>query len=1419
MSDEEASEITNTGEQKLEGDIEKEISKLKYFLEETNEITQAKDYGEMEAINNRAGKIIVKISELISQTEELKIDNGKTPRSVRQWKKETRAKYSALIEDKEKIVQQLKEKQEKAYDEAELRRLELKDKQFQQEEQRRAEIREAQEERERQLWQERHEAELRMTQRKIAIEKTARSSAAKLPKLKITPFNGTPTDWVRFENMFLTLVHEKASTAEEKYGFLLEMVSPKVREKIANLKPGEVGYKIAWERLKSEYGHPKHVINAHMDAIINLTPVRGHNYEKVQDFYEKLSKNFDALQTLGESEKLSGFVMTTINKLPHIKPDLVRVDDDWEEWSMEVLIKNLQKWLRRNKVDDASNQKETRYKKPEGQWYQKSSGPPKPHCVFCANNEHWSDQCKTVKRLADRKKFFAEKNLCFNCGRTGHRGNQCRSRGCLKCNAKHHTSLCDKNEDNQENKTSLTGFTTLTEDKSLPAIIPVNVKGQTLWAYLDTGSSRNFISREAVKKLDLNPTHHESREIVTVNGTSTQSMPIFQTTITSLDGKVHEEIELTGSRLQDFTTVKRPDMNELKMKYTHTQDKRFYMTAKGEHPIHLILGDGTYSRIRTEKVYKGNLGDPLVEETTFGWVIHGGEDYSSDACMFTREVYDYEQLYSLDVLGVEDRGENDQMQVLAEFRENITRQEDGRYQVSRYQVSIPWIPGSKLTTTNEQPSRRRLFNVNKKLAKDGNLKQEYEKIINDQLASGVIEKAPDEPSGERVYYMPHKPVVRQDASTTKVRMVFDASSKPHPLASSINNCMFTGPPLQPLLWDIMVRARMSSNLLLADIQKAFLQIAIKEEDRDAFRFLFERDEKEEHFRFARVPFGVEASPFLLGATLEYHYDQQSPELEETVTTLRENTYVDNIMQTGNNIDKLEKFKKESEVVLESAKLPIHKWESNIATLEDENMPNPSKILGHVWDKREDTLEIQVPAVPETEPVTKRSILSQLGKVYDPLGIISPTMAEGKHIYREACEEKKGWNVEVSPELKKQWHKWNKQLKNVKVPRSLTGNSKETKVIELHVFADASNLACSAVTIAVVEHSSGTIKGLLTSKSRISKRNTSIPRLELVGAHMAANMAKNLRNALHRHPIKTIVIWLDSMVVLYWLTNPGKPWKTFVSNRIKKIAEITNELGIIWKYCPSNKNLADLGSRGATMEKLQNGSWFNGPDWLLEKEQWPEQPNLKVTTSVSQECKPIKEQALFTKDREPDEWDALLERNTYWRTLRVTAWALRFLNNCLARVRRNQKRSGPLVSEEITIAKAKNNAWKRWQREYIHSLMESQRVNGKPVNAPEVGEVVLVVGEEKNGSEWKKGRVVRQVKGKDGVVRGVVLLHKGHTIERPLQLVCPLEIRCTTQIEQRKNEEKQTVENERKKRGAAIEASKKIRELAENEDAD
>ena len=148
----------------------------------------------------------------------------------------------------------------------------------------------------------------------------------------------------------------------------------KVRDKISNIRPGSVGYKTGWERLKKEYGHTKVVVHTHMDEIINLLPVRGTNFEKVQEFYDKLSKNYDALDNLGQADMLKGLVMTTLSKLPQVKPDLVRIDESWEEWDMGAFIENLQKWLRRNKPGEAvgggSDPKTLR----EKHWYTQKGG-------------------------------------------------------------------------------------------------------------------------------------------------------------------------------------------------------------------------------------------------------------------------------------------------------------------------------------------------------------------------------------------------------------------------------------------------------------------------------------------------------------------------------------------------------------------------------------------------------------------------------------------------------------------------------------------------------------------------------------------------------------------------------------------------------------------------------------------------------------------------------------------------------------------------------------------------------------------------------------------------------------------------------------------------------------------------------------
>ena len=112
------------------------------------------------------------------------------------------------------------------------------------------------------------------------------------------------------------------------------------------------------------------------------------------------------------------------------------------------------------------------------------------------------------------------------------------------------------------------------------------MQGVTLWAYLDTRSGRNFISKDAIAKLKLSPVHHETRHIVTVSGSKRQSMPIFNVEMASLDGTAKERIEITGTKMH----IKRPDMNELKRKFDHTRNKLFYMQLDHKYPIHLIVG-------------------------------------------------------------------------------------------------------------------------------------------------------------------------------------------------------------------------------------------------------------------------------------------------------------------------------------------------------------------------------------------------------------------------------------------------------------------------------------------------------------------------------------------------------------------------------------------------------------------------------------------------------------------------------------------------------------------------------------------------------------------------------------------------------------------------------------------------------------
>ncbi|GBM89320.1 hypothetical protein AVEN_120893-1 [Araneus ventricosus] len=121
--------------------------------------------------------------------------------------------------------------------------------------------------------------------------------------------------------------------------------------------------------------------------------------------------------------------------------------------------------------------------------------------------------------------------------------------------------------------------------------------------------------------------------------------------------------------------------------------------------------------------------------------------------------------------------------------------------------------------------------------------------------------------------MPHSAVVRTDKETTKFTMVFHASSKGQG-HKSLNDCLTSGPPLNPRILDVLLRFCEFESAFCSDIQGAFLTIGIAEEHRDYLRFFWFPDKQDSKsykiLRMTRVPFGVTSSPFMLAATIKYH---------------------------------------------------------------------------------------------------------------------------------------------------------------------------------------------------------------------------------------------------------------------------------------------------------------------------------------------------------------------------------------------------------------------------------------------------------------------------------------------------------------------------------------------------------------------
>ena len=654
------------------------------------------------------------------------------------------------------------------------------------------------------------------------------------------------------------------------------------------------------------------------------------------------------------------------------------------------------------------------------------------------------------------------------------------------------------------------------------------------------------------------------KRVETLMGSHQVMMETYKVEIQSLDNSLKMNTMLIKVNKSELLTIDNPHLEKVKANYPYLGQVNIVDNdEKDQLPIHVILGVGDYAKIKTNTLpLIGEAGEAVAECTKLGWFLMSPGNEQDRQKMFLSQTshVDYEELCRLDVLGLRDSAESDQQVVHSEFKEQLIRSPEGWYE-----TGLPWRGNHPHLPSNKVGSLRRLSSLTRKLKKDGNV-EKYDAVIRAQLQEGIVEEAPESVTG-REFYIPHKGVVKETSETTKLRIVYDASAKADPVSPSLNGCLNAGPPLQNKLWDVLVQQRAFPVMVTGDIRQAFLQIRIKEAERDALRFHWQKDENAtlETLRFTRVLFGLAPSPYLLQAVIEVHLDSWSERLPDEVQHLRRSMYVDDLLSGGLTTGQAETRK-------EAAKFDLHKWSSNVPELEAGDGqqlveptveqsyaktqlkvgPRESKVLGLKWNKLSDTLKISFPI--DEVPATKRAILSKLAKIYDPLGLVSPLSLEDKLIFRDVCDAKTPWDVDLNSVQLKKWRAWERSLPTeVEIPRSVVSHQERIEEIELHSFGDASTQGVGAAVYAVVRQPSGTTQRLIAAKSRLAKRNLSVPRLELVAAHMAKNLRVNVCSALPKEPAPSMFAWLHSTVALHWICGNGM-YKQFVANRVAKIQD-------------------------------------------------------------------------------------------------------------------------------------------------------------------------------------------------------------------------------------------------------------------------
>ncbi|KAJ8915581.1 hypothetical protein NQ315_012466 [Exocentrus adspersus] len=494
----------------------------------------------------------------------------------------------------------------------------------------------------------------------------------------------------------------------------------------------------------------------------------------------------------------------------------------------------------------------------------------------------------------------------------------------------------------------------------------------------------------------------------------------------------------------------------------------------------------------------------------------------------------------------------------------------------------------------------------------------------------------------------------------------------------------------------------------------------------------------------------------------------------------EDTYVDDIVTGCSTVDEALALKNELIHLCNKGGFELHKWGSNKSQLltnssvdARNNAPSLSldtdeitKVLGLLWVPSSDTFTYKVE--PFERPCTKRNLLSELVRVFDPLGLLSPITLFMKHLMQQLWVLGLNWDDEPPAEILNLWIRYKQELpllSTINLRRHIDINFSQS--LELHIFADASSKGYASVAYLRNTRPEETSVYLVCSKAKVAPlRSISIPRLELCAAVLATDLYECISKTYSHLNFTKIFAYTDSHVALCWIKSHPYKWQPFVGNRVSYIQERIDPSD--WYHVRSSDNPADIASRGAF------------PSALLNNEEVTSEERKTIALNVTQNSENI--------------LNALLSNySSLSKIQRILVHVNRFIYNCR---NPNQRQTGPICFSELhngllvlvkyiqlkpkplqpklgnlplpRISQLKPfshsgvdyagpltitlDFWRRWHREYITTLQVRNKWLTSANSSPAIGTLVLIYEDNTTPLNWRLGRITMLYPGKDGISR-------------------------------------------------------------------